>query len=70
MQVCRDSASMLCSTALGKMHFLQLSVALQHKLTACLCLPAITPLEKLVFMQVCSDPASMLCSTALGKMHF
>ncbi len=59
-------ASMLCSFALGKMYFVLFGVAEQHRLTACLCLPAITPLKSLVFTQVCSDLLHQhLCSAAL-----
>ncbi len=44
IQVCSDATPLHCSTGVGKMHFLLLSVALQNRLTAG-CVTATTPME-------------------------
>jgi len=67
IQVCSDSAPMLCSTAKGKMHC---SVLLCKTGSQQACVTGITSVKGLLSIKECSQPTPRLCSTAQGTMHF
>ena len=58
---------MHCSTGQGKIASLLFSVALQNRLTACLCHCNYT-YGDLLFVKVCGDATPMHCSTGQGKI--
>ena len=66
--MCSDSIAMHCSTGFSKLASPLSSVALQNRLTACLC-HCIYTYKDLLFIQLCRDATPRHCSTGLGKMH-
>ncbi|DBB03186.1 TPA: hypothetical protein ACH3X1_013314 [Trebouxia sp. C0004] len=66
-QVCSDATPKHCSTGQGRIASPVFSVALQNRLTACLCHCKYI-YGDLVVIQVCSDATPKHCSTGQGRI--